>query len=98
MGAFLIFAAMNSESTLLFLNMGPMEIIVILLFVLMFFGAESIPKIARGMGKGIRQIKDASNEIQKEISESAKGTNQIEQGVTKEIKEIEDSIKQDLND
>lgn len=50
------------------------------------------------MGKGIRQIKDASSEIQKEISESAKGSNQIEQGVKKEIKEIEDSIKQDLND
>ena len=75
-----------------------MEIIVILLFVLMFFGAESIPKIARGMGKGIRQIKDASSEIQKEITESTKGSNQIEQGVNKEIKEIEDSIKQDLND
>lgn len=96
LGAFLIFAAMNSNSTILFLNMGPMEILLILVFVLMFFGAESIPKIARGMGRGIRQIKDASNEIQKEITDSAKGSSKMEESISKEIKEIEDSIKNDI--
>ena len=53
---------------LLFINsIAGSEIIVILLFVLIFFGAKSIPGMARGLGKGIRQIKDASQDIQDEI-------------------------------
>ncbi len=72
---------------LLFLNISGGEITLVLLFVLMFFGAESIPKIARGMGRGIRQIKDASNEIQREISDSAKKiTEEIEKSATIEEK------------
>lgn len=43
------------------------EIIVILLFILIFFGAKSIPGMSRSLGRGIRQIKDASQEIQDEI-------------------------------
>ncbi|WP_107040265.1 Sec-independent protein translocase subunit TatA/TatB [Brumimicrobium mesophilum] len=53
---------------LLFINsIAGSEILVILLFVLIFFGAKSIPGMARGLGKGIRQIKDASQDIQDEI-------------------------------
>ncbi|RYM32772.1 twin-arginine translocase TatA/TatE family subunit [Brumimicrobium glaciale] len=53
---------------LLFINsIAGSEIVVILLFVLIFFGAKSIPGMARGLGKGIRQIKDASQDIQDEI-------------------------------
>lgn len=53
---------------LLFINsIAGSEIIVILLFVLIFFGAKSIPGMARGLGKGMRQIKDASQDIQDEI-------------------------------
>jgi sec-independent protein translocase protein TatA len=40
---------------------------VILLVVLIFFGANKIPEIARGMGKGIREFKDATKEIKKEV-------------------------------
>lgn len=53
---------------LLFINsIAGSEIVIILLFVLIFFGAKSIPGMARGLGKGIRQIKDASQDIQDEI-------------------------------
>ena len=41
----------------------------------MFFGSKKIPEIARGIGKGIREVKDASNEIKKEIRDSANSVN-----------------------
>lgn len=53
---------------LIFINsIAGSEIVVILLFVLIFFGAKSIPGMARGLGKGMRQIKDASQDVQDEI-------------------------------
>jgi sec-independent protein translocase protein TatA len=47
------------------------EIFVIMIFILMFFGSESIPNIARTLGRGMRQIRDATSEIKSEIKKSA---------------------------
>lgn len=47
------------------------EIFVILLITVMLFGADKLPEIARGLGKGMRQIKDATNDIKREIRNSA---------------------------
>ena len=55
----------------MFLFIGGSEILIILLFVVMFFGANKIPEIARGLGKAMREVKDASNEIKKDIRDSA---------------------------
>ncbi len=52
--------------TLLFALGGP-EVILVLVVVLLLFGAKRIPDLARGLGKGIREFKDASTEIKKEI-------------------------------
>lgn len=49
-------------------SLGPFEIIAILLVVLLLFGAKRIPEIARGLGKGIREFKDATNEIKHELT------------------------------
>lgn len=46
------------------------EILLILVFILIFFGSKSIPSLARTMGRTIRQIKDASNELQSEFKKS----------------------------
>ena len=54
---------------LLFIG-GP-EIFIILLFVVLFFGANKIPELARGLGKAMRELKDASNEIKKDIRDSS---------------------------
>ena len=54
---------------LLFIG-GP-EILIILLFVVLFFGAKKIPELARGLGKAMRELKDASNEIKKDIRDSS---------------------------
>ncbi len=53
-------------------SLGGGEIFLILLVVLLFFGSKKIPELARGLGKGMREFKDATNNIQKEITENAK--------------------------
>ena len=79
------------------------EIFVIFLIVLLLFGADKIPDIAKGLGKGIRQVKDATQEIKTEIQKSAKSkgvdtksiSDQIDK-VKEDIDEITGSIKRDL--
>ena len=66
---------------LLFLNLGGGEVFIIVIVILLFFGSKKIPELARGLGKGMREFKDAANGIQREIEESANAA-------TKEIKEI----------
>lgn len=46
--------------------------VLILFVVLLLFGANKIPELARGLGKGMREFKDATNGIQREIQESAR--------------------------
>jgi len=52
-------------------SFGPLEIILIFLVVLLIFGAKRIPEIARGIGKGIREFKDATSEISNELEAEA---------------------------
>lgn len=83
------------KTTLLFIS--GQEIFFILLIVVMLFGADKIPEIARGLGKGIRQVKDATNEIKKEINESAKN-NGIDTDITKNISEKVTEVKDGIED
>jgi sec-independent protein translocase protein TatA len=60
-------------------NFGATEIILILLVVLLFFGAKKLPELAQGLGKGIREFRKATREIQDDIeSEAKKGPQQGE--------------------
>lgn len=73
------------QSIFLFLNLGGSEIFTIVLVFLMLFGAKNIPEIARGLGRGMRQFKDATNDVQREIQDSAsKVKDQVD--ITKETK------------
>jgi len=67
-------------------SIGTGELMVIMLFALMFFGSEKIPDIARGLGKGIRQAKDAMNCVQSEITQ---GMRNVEKQITEELPKIE---------
>lgn len=51
-------------------DVGGGELLLIMLVVLLFFGSKQIPQLARGLGKGIREFKDAANGIQREIEKS----------------------------
>ncbi|MGD1842501.1 MAG: twin-arginine translocase TatA/TatE family subunit [Thermonemataceae bacterium] len=59
-------------SILLFMGLSPGEIFVIILALVLLFGAKKIPELARGLGKGIREFKDATKEIKHNIEESTK--------------------------
>ncbi|MFY0592890.1 Sec-independent protein translocase subunit TatA/TatB [Roseivirga sp.] len=50
---------------------GP-EMIFIIVALLLLFGAKRIPDLARGFGKGIREFKDATKEIKKEVDDAGK--------------------------
>jgi len=52
-------------------NIGGGEIFFILLIILLFFGSKKIPELARGLGKGIREMKDAASGIEREITREA---------------------------
>ena len=81
-------------STLFLFISGP-EIMVIMLIVVMVFGADKIPEIARGLGKGMRQMKDATNDIKREIKDSAdkhKIDTDIAKDINNQITEVKDGI------
>ena len=48
-------------------NLGATEIILIVLVILLFFGARKLPELAQGLGKGIREFRKATREIQDEV-------------------------------
>ncbi|TVZ56403.1 sec-independent protein translocase protein TatA [Lutibacter sp. Hel_I_33_5] len=83
------------KTHLLFIS-GP-EIFVIILIVVMLFGAKRIPEIARGLGKGMRQIKDATNDIKNEINETAKNQG-IDTEFAKDIKKSVEDVKDNIDD
>lgn len=53
-------------------GIGGSEMMVILFAILLLFGAKRIPELARGLGRGIREFKDATNEIKSELDDSMK--------------------------
>lgn len=80
-----------------FLFISGQEIFVIMIIVVMLFGADKIPDIARGLGKGMRQIKDATNDIKKEINDSAKNQG-IDTNISKDINKELNEVKKDIDD
>ena len=64
---------------------GHMEIFIVVLVVLLLFGAKRIPELARGLGKGIREFKDGMKQVGNEMKEIDKGED--EQKETEKEKE-----------
>ncbi len=56
------------SSALLFLDIGGPELMLILFVALLLFGGDKLPELARGLGKGIRDFKDASEGVKREIN------------------------------
>ena len=73
------------SSVLLFFDIGGPEIMLIMFVALLLFGGDKLPELARGLGKGIRDFKDASEGVKREI------TNQIENYESKKKDEPEEN-------
>ena len=80
-----------------FLFISGAEIGFILFIVLMVFGADKVPEIARGLGKGIKQIKNATNDIKNEISKGAKERG-IDVDITHDVQKEIEKAKEDINE
>ena len=50
-------------SQILFMNLGPTEILIIALVVLLLFGGKKIPELMKGLGKGVKNFKEGMNEV-----------------------------------
>ena len=80
-------------------GIGGGELIFIMFIVLMLFGSDKIPEIARTMGKAMAQLKNATNDIKSEIQKGAEGNGFDAQSVldfkgniTSEINKVKDNL------
>ncbi|MES2513596.1 MAG: twin-arginine translocase TatA/TatE family subunit [Bacteroidota bacterium] len=74
----------------LFLNLGGGEVMLVLIVILLMFGGKGVPNIARALGKGIREFKDAANGIQKDVMQNTGGiTNTIHEHIQEVKKEVD---------
>ncbi len=72
---------------------GAQEIILILLVVLIFFGGKKIPELMRGMGKGVKEYKNAVNGLENELSGEEKPEKSQKQQPTSENSESDEPEK-----
>lgn len=79
---------------LLFGMPGGAELFFIVLIIIMLFGSKKIPELARGLGKGIREIKNATGDIQREIKEGTRDISELKDKVNVE-KQVKDLISGD---
>jgi sec-independent protein translocase protein TatA len=49
-------------------GLGGQELILILLFIIIFFGAKKLPELARGLGQGMREFKKAQSDLEEEFN------------------------------
>lgn len=75
---------------LLFDFLGGGELFIVFLAVLLLFGGKGMPTVMRNLGRGIRQFKDATQGIQRDIQE---GANNIRQEIEKQVNTIEEKPK-----
>lgn len=85
-------------------GIGGGEFFLIIVVVLMLFGSDKIPEIARGLGKGMHQLKQATNDIKSEIHKSADidgikksfteiGSDDITKNISGEIDKVKENIE-----
>lgn len=72
-----------------YLFISGQEIFIILVVALILFGAKKLPDIAKGIGKGMREFRKATDDIKREFDESTKD-------VQDDIRDMSDSVNKDL--
>lgn len=76
--------------------MGFSEIVFIFLIVLLLFGPNKLPEIARGLGKTMRQVRDATNEIKTEITREANKAAEVDTKIIDDTQKEIDKLKEQL--
>lgn len=85
----------------MFLFISGAEIFIILVIVVMLFGADKLPELARGLGKGMQQLKNATNEVKKEINDGAKKQGidtSLTSDIQKDFKNIKNKVQDNIDD
>ncbi|MCF4102410.1 twin-arginine translocase TatA/TatE family subunit [Gillisia sp. M10.2A] len=72
------------------------EIAFIVFILVMVFGADKIPEIARGLGKGMRTLRNASNDIKSEIQKSAEKQG-IDTDISADVRNEISKVKEDID-
>jgi len=77
-------------------GIGGSEFIFILFIAIMLFGADKIPEVARGLGKGMQQLKNATDDIKSEIHKTASDngldTNALTGGLSEEVNKVKENF------
>lgn len=86
-----------------FFGIGPLELILILLVLLIVLGPAKLPEVARAIGRGIRRFREATTELSKDFKEMAEEVKDAEKevgttldptgGLTKDFKEMAKEVK-----
>lgn len=83
-------------------GIGGGEFIFIIFIILMFFGSDKIPEMARALGKGIAQLKNATSDIKSEIhrnvNESGLDPNALTGGISEEISKAKEGFSKMVMD
>ena len=85
-------------------GIGGGELFFIILVVLMLFGSDKVPEMARTLGRGMQQLKNATNDIKNEIQKSGEvqeikktfteiGTDSVTKDMTEEVNKIKEDIE-----
>lgn len=76
------------HTLLLFLDIGGPEMMLIMVAALLLFGGQKLPELAKGLGKGIRDFKDAANGVKDDLQDSM---NKLQEEPVKPVAELVDS-------
>ncbi|MBI4931458.1 MAG: twin-arginine translocase TatA/TatE family subunit [Bacteroidetes bacterium] len=81
-------------------NIGGSELFFILLIVVVFFGSKKIPELARGIGKGLREMQNVTdgikNELSQEVHEIKKQTDVMQIMMDEQIKHQKEQKKESV--
>jgi len=84
-----------------FLFISGQELVIVFIIVLLLFGSKGIPEVAKGIGKGLREFKKATDEIKTELKDSSSGVlddiNDIKKDIENETREVVNNITKDID-
>lgn len=69
------------------------ELVFVFFVILLVFGADKVPDIARTLGKGIRQVRNATQDIKSEIEKSAEKQGLDTEQIKQDLKEVKDEVE-----